>query len=375
MHGGIVQSIAQALFEETVYDEDGQLLTGDAGRVPDAVGGRPAAHRTRPHRHAVAGRTRSASRASARPARSRPRAAVVNAAVDALSPLGIRHLEMPMQPARVWDAIRTANRGAADDPARFTLRARRLARRGARRHPRRREADRRRPVAHPDDASCGSPRPRRSSTSSRIDELTRHPPRGRRARDRRHDPAPRARASSADIQAGAPRRGPGRGRHRRPPCATAARSAARSPTPTRTPTCRPRCSRVGGSVTVRSASGSRTIAAADLVVDYLTTSLAEDELIVDVRLPADASAGRLRQVPPARHRLVDRRRRGRLDGADGWRVGITGLGSTAGARHRLRGGRQRRRLASTTPARGPARARPRSTTSTARPSTSATWRA
>jgi carbon-monoxide dehydrogenase medium subunit len=45
---------------------------------------------------------------------------------------------------------------------------------------------------------------------------------------------------------------------------------------------------VGGEVTVRSSSGTRTIAAADLVVDYLTTSLAEDELIVDVRLPADA---------------------------------------------------------------------------------------
>ena len=45
---------------------------------------------------------------------------------------------------------------------------------------------------------------------------------------------------------------------------------------------------VGGSVTVRGASGTRSIAAADLVVDYLTTSLAEDELIVDVRLPTDA---------------------------------------------------------------------------------------
>jgi carbon-monoxide dehydrogenase medium subunit len=45
---------------------------------------------------------------------------------------------------------------------------------------------------------------------------------------------------------------------------------------------------VGGQVTVRSASGSRSIAAADLVTDYLTTSLADDELIVDVRLPTDA---------------------------------------------------------------------------------------
>jgi carbon-monoxide dehydrogenase medium subunit len=46
---------------------------------------------------------------------------------------------------------------------------------------------------------------------------------------------------------------------------------------------------VGGSVTVRSASGSRSIAASDLVVDYLTTSLADDELIVDVRVPTDAA--------------------------------------------------------------------------------------
>jgi carbon-monoxide dehydrogenase medium subunit len=45
---------------------------------------------------------------------------------------------------------------------------------------------------------------------------------------------------------------------------------------------------VGGAVTVRGGSGTRTIAAADLVVDYLTTSLTEDEMIVDVRVPADA---------------------------------------------------------------------------------------
>jgi carbon-monoxide dehydrogenase medium subunit len=43
-----------------------------------------------------------------------------------------------------------------------------------------------------------------------------------------------------------------------------------------------------GSVTVASSGGRRTVAAADLVVDYLQTSLADDELIVDVRVPADA---------------------------------------------------------------------------------------
>jgi aerobic carbon-monoxide dehydrogenase medium subunit len=46
---------------------------------------------------------------------------------------------------------------------------------------------------------------------------------------------------------------------------------------------------VGGAVTVRGAGGTRMIAAADLVVDYLTTSLAEDEMIVDARVPADAA--------------------------------------------------------------------------------------
>jgi carbon-monoxide dehydrogenase medium subunit len=44
----------------------------------------------------------------------------------------------------------------------------------------------------------------------------------------------------------------------------------------------------GGSGSGRSASGTRSIAAADLVKDFLTTSLADDELLVDVRLPTDA---------------------------------------------------------------------------------------
>jgi aerobic carbon-monoxide dehydrogenase medium subunit len=46
---------------------------------------------------------------------------------------------------------------------------------------------------------------------------------------------------------------------------------------------------LGASVTVRSHAGSRTISAADLVTDYLTTSLADDELIIDVRIPADSA--------------------------------------------------------------------------------------
>ena len=84
---------------------------GHARRLHDPVGGRAAALRLGAHGHAVARRTRSASRASARRARSRPARRVVNAAVDALSGLGVRHLEMPMQPARVWEAIQQAKAG------------------------------------------------------------------------------------------------------------------------------------------------------------------------------------------------------------------------------------------------------------------------
>jgi aerobic carbon-monoxide dehydrogenase large subunit len=39
--------------------------------------------------------------------------AAVNAVVDALAPLGVEHLEMPVTPERVWDAIRAAQRGRA----------------------------------------------------------------------------------------------------------------------------------------------------------------------------------------------------------------------------------------------------------------------
>jgi carbon-monoxide dehydrogenase medium subunit len=81
-----------------------------------------------------------------------------------------------------------------------------------------------------------------------------------------------------------------------------------------------------GRVTVRGPSGERTIAAADLVVDYLQTSIADDELLVDVRVPAD--------VPQSAYAKFHRRaidwsivgvavaiRDGRMQ------VGVTGLGN------------------------------------------------
>ena len=92
----------------------------------------------------------------------------------------------------------------------------------------------------------------------------------------------------ADLAGHAGARAWRRARRRRSPtsrCATAARSAARSRTATRPRTCPRCCSRSTGAVTRAGPNGERTIAAADLFQDYLTTSLAHDEMITEVRMP------------------------------------------------------------------------------------------
>jgi carbon-monoxide dehydrogenase large subunit len=108
VHGGIVQGLGQALYEETVYAEDGQLRTPTLVEylVPSAadVPMMELDRTTTPSPSnplGVKGIGEAGTIASS--------AAAVNAAVDALSPLGVRHLEMPMQPARVWHAIRDAD--------------------------------------------------------------------------------------------------------------------------------------------------------------------------------------------------------------------------------------------------------------------------
>jgi len=108
VHGGVIQSMAQALFEETVYADDGQLrtptlveyLVPSAADVPSITTARTCT--PTPVNPMGAKGIGEAGTIAATPA-------IVNAAVDALSALGIRHLEMPMQPARIWEAIRTAN--------------------------------------------------------------------------------------------------------------------------------------------------------------------------------------------------------------------------------------------------------------------------
>src|SRR5229473_4709278 len=107
-HGGIVQGIGQALRERTVYDSDGQLLTGSymdyaMPRADDAPlfvhEFHPVPATTNPLGAKGCG---EAGCAGALPS-------VMNALVDALAEFGIRHIDMPATPERVWRAIRDAN--------------------------------------------------------------------------------------------------------------------------------------------------------------------------------------------------------------------------------------------------------------------------
>ena len=106
-HGGIVQGIGQALMESVAYDEDGQLVTGSfmdyalphAGDAPDfQFLSHPVPARTNVLGVKGCG---EAGCAGALPA-------VMNALMDALRGVGVRHVDMPATPQRVWAAIRAA---------------------------------------------------------------------------------------------------------------------------------------------------------------------------------------------------------------------------------------------------------------------------
>jgi carbon-monoxide dehydrogenase large subunit len=112
LHGGIVQGVGQALWEGAVYGEDGQLLSGSmmdyalprASWLPsleldETVTPSPV------NPIGVKGVGEAGAIAST--------AAVANAVIDALSPLGIRHLDMPYTPQTVWRAIQAAKGGPA----------------------------------------------------------------------------------------------------------------------------------------------------------------------------------------------------------------------------------------------------------------------
>jgi aerobic carbon-monoxide dehydrogenase large subunit len=107
VQGGIAQGVAQALLEEAVYDDDGNLVTGSmtdyllpsaAELIDFEVERTVSPSPTNPM--GVKGVGETGTIAST--------AAVMNAVVDALTPFGITNLDMPATPERVWRAIEEA---------------------------------------------------------------------------------------------------------------------------------------------------------------------------------------------------------------------------------------------------------------------------
>ena len=106
VHGGIAQGVGQALQEEAVYDDSGQLITGSmmdyavpiAEDFPMYETSRTVTP-TPVNPMGVKGAGETATIAAS--------PAVINAVVDALSPLGVRHIDMPAKPEKVWRAIRS----------------------------------------------------------------------------------------------------------------------------------------------------------------------------------------------------------------------------------------------------------------------------
>jgi carbon-monoxide dehydrogenase large subunit len=107
-HGGVLQGIGQALMERTVYDQQGQPVTGSymdyalprASDAPDMS----------VQSHSVPCKTNllgvkgcgEAGCAGALPS-------VMNAVVDALSELGVTHIDMPVTPEKIWRVLNAAH--------------------------------------------------------------------------------------------------------------------------------------------------------------------------------------------------------------------------------------------------------------------------
>ena len=108
VHGGIGQGLGQALLERCSYDETGQLVTGSlmdyclprAGDIPHvAFDMNPVKCKTNPLGLKGCG---EAGAIGAPPT-------IINALVDALQPYGVRHIDMPATPEKVWAAIRAGS--------------------------------------------------------------------------------------------------------------------------------------------------------------------------------------------------------------------------------------------------------------------------
>jgi carbon-monoxide dehydrogenase large subunit len=112
VHGGIAHAIGQALFEQVAYNDDGQLATPTfveyalptAAELPSFETDRT--ETPSPVNQLGVKGVGEAGTIAASPT-------IVNAVVDALRPLGVTYIDMPLTPMRVWEAIQQAEGGAS----------------------------------------------------------------------------------------------------------------------------------------------------------------------------------------------------------------------------------------------------------------------
>ncbi|MCZ6568026.1 MAG: xanthine dehydrogenase family protein molybdopterin-binding subunit [Actinobacteria bacterium] len=107
IHGGVTHGIGQALFEEAVYDDDGNMLTGSLLDYPIPTAGdlpffelNSTVTPTNVNSLGAKGIGEAGTIGSAQ--------TIVNAVVDALEPLGVKHIDMPLRPKKVWAAMQEA---------------------------------------------------------------------------------------------------------------------------------------------------------------------------------------------------------------------------------------------------------------------------
>src|SRR5512134_969867 len=107
VHGGLAQGIGQALWESAEFDESGNLLTSTlmdyaipkTDDLPSFVND---------HTRTDSPRTTLGVKGIGEAATIGSTPAIANAVVDALRPLGIEHVEIPLTPQKVWAALRAA---------------------------------------------------------------------------------------------------------------------------------------------------------------------------------------------------------------------------------------------------------------------------
>ena len=259
--------------------------------------------------------------------------------MDALSRLGVRHLDMPLQPARVWEAIQQAKAGNVIPEAFTYERAGSVAEalehmgRGAL------------PLAG--GHSLLPALKLRLSAPEALVDIARIPELSGIRVDggtlvigacTRHQVI----AASADVAAHARRAAAAAGRigdQQVRNRGTIGGSLAQADPHGDLPAV---ALAVGAEIVVQSASGTRTVAADDFFVDYFTTALDEGELITEIRIPGGQSQGAYAKF---NRRRPDWALMGAAvsKGAGGWRVALCGAGPTAvratGVEQALAGGR------------------------------------